>query len=80
MKSVIALSAMVASVAAFSPTQQSTSSSSTQLAETKDDLKALAPKLNPIVPFFDPLQLCDAAFWGQSNEFTIGWLRQAEIK
>lgn len=80
MKSVIALS-MVASAAAFAPAaQQSTASSSTQLAETKTDMKAMASKLNPIVPFWDPLGLCDAAFWGFSEEQTIGWLRHAEIK
>ena len=78
MKSFLAL-AMVASAAAFAPTGQQ-STSSTQLAETKTDLKALAPKLNPIVPFWDPLGLCDAAFWGFSEEQTIGWLRHAEIK
>lgn len=81
MKSVLALTTMVASAAAFAPTgQQSTASTSTQLAETKTDLKALAPKLNPIVPFWDPLGLCDAGFWGFSEEQTIGWLRHAEIK
>ena len=80
MKSVIALTTMVASAAAFAPTQHSTMGSSTQLAETKTDMKALASKLNPIVPFWDPLGLCDAAFWGFSEEQTIGWLRHAEIK
>lgn len=80
MKSVLALTTMVASAAAFAPTSQQSTGSSTQLAESKTDLKALAPKLNPIVPFWDPLGLCDAAFWGQSEEATIGWLRQAEIK
>ena len=81
MKSVLALTTMVASAAAFAPTaHHSTASSSTQLAETKTDMKALASKLNPIVPFWDPLGLCDAAFWGFSEEQTVGWLRHAEIK
>jgi len=80
MKSVLALTTMVASAAAFAPAGQQSSSTSTQLSETKEDLKALAPKLNPVVPFFDPLGLCDAAFWGLGEEATVGWLRQAEIK
>jgi len=80
MKSVLALTTMVASAAAFAPAGQQSSSTSTQLSESKSDLKALAPQLNPVVPFFDPLGLCDAAFWGFSEEQTIGWLRQAEIK
>jgi hypothetical protein len=79
MKSVIALT-MVASAAAFAPTVQQSTSTSTQLAESKADLKALAPQLNPIVPFWDPLGLVDAAFWGFSEEQTVGWLRHAEIK
>jgi len=29
---------------------------------------------------FDPLSLSEQEFWGQSNEATIGFLRQAEIK
>jgi len=79
MKSVLALSTMVASAAAFAPASQQ-SASSTQLAESKADLKALAPKLNPVVPFWDPLGLVESSPWGLSEEATIGWLRHAEIK
>merc|ERR1712167_516676 len=35
---------------------------------------------NPVVGFYDPLGLADADFWGRGNEYTIGWLRHAEIK
>jgi len=48
--------------------------------ETVSDLEALAKKLNPVVGFFDPLNLAEAEFWGQTNEQTIGFLRHAEIK
>jgi len=48
--------------------------------ETLADLKTKAEKLNPVVGFFDPLNLAEGEFWGQSNEATIGWLRHAEIK
>ena len=44
------------------------------------DLQDLGKKLNPIVGYYDPLDLTNSALWGTSNEFTIGWLRQAEIK
>ena len=44
------------------------------------DLEALAKELNPIVGFYDPLNLADADFWGAGNEATIGFLRHAEIK
>jgi len=48
--------------------------------ETKADLVALAKELNPVVGYWDPLQLADKEFWGQSNEATIGFLRESEIK
>jgi len=49
-------------------------------AESQVDLEVLARKLNPSVGFFDPLQLSEGEFWGESNEATIGFLRHAEIK
>merc|ERR1719353_1479281 len=39
------------------------------------DLKAQAQELNPLVGFYDPLNLAEAEFWGGSNAATIGWLR-----
>ncbi|GMI36042.1 hypothetical protein TrCOL_g4424 [Triparma columacea] len=56
------------------------SKSSTALHESKADLEVLAGKLNPLVKFYDPLNLAEAEFWGASNEATIGFLRHAEIK
>merc|ERR1719472_503633 len=43
-------------------------------------LKEQATKLNPVVGFFDPLNLAEGEFWGDSNAATIGFLREAEIK
>jgi hypothetical protein len=47
---------------------------------TKADLEALAKVQNPVVGFFDPLNLAEGEFWEQSNEATIGFLRHAEMK
>jgi len=48
--------------------------------ETLDDLKAMAVKLNPAIGYFNPTSLAEMEFWGTSQEATIGFLRQAEIK
>jgi len=74
------LASVVASAAAFAPTPLTGRSSSTVVSETKADLESMAVKLNPVVNFYDPLNLADQDFWGKGNEATIGWLRQSEIK
>jgi hypothetical protein len=43
-------------------------------------LKELAKSQNPVVGYYDPLNLASGEFWDQSNEATIGWLRHAEMK
>jgi hypothetical protein len=45
-----------------------------------DGLKAQAKSLNPVVGYFDPLNLAQGEFWDQTNEATIAWLRESEIK
>jgi hypothetical protein len=75
----VTLSLLAGSAAAFAPAAP-LRSSGTQLQESKDDLAALAKKLNPVLGYFDPLGLADDEFWGQSNEATIGFLRESEIK
>mmetsp|Transcript_11942 Transcript_11942/g.18318 ORF Transcript_11942/g.18318 Transcript_11942/m.18318 type:complete len:268 (+) Transcript_11942:107-910(+) len=52
----------------------------TCLRETKEDLVVLAKKLNPLIGFYDPLNLAEADLFDNGNEATIGFLRHAEIK
>jgi len=83
------LATLIGSTAAFTAssfngvgvqTSIRSSSSSTLKMETIEDLEVLALKLNPIVPAFDPLGLSRSNFWGSTQEETIGFIREAEIK
>jgi hypothetical protein len=83
--------AVLAATAAFGPcsafrstllssSSSATTATTTKLHETKADLVVLANELNPILGFYDPMNLAEGEFWDDSNEATIGFLRQAEIK
>lgn len=73
------LASTIAAAAAFAPAQTGRAAT-VAVSETKADLEDLAKKLNPVLGFYDPLNLAEAEFWGQSNEATIGYLRHSEIK
>jgi len=77
---IFATLALAATASAFQSASKPSARSSVAVQETKADLEAMAKKLNPIVGFYDPLNLAEAEFWGTSNEATIGFLRHAEIK
>lgn len=75
----LAIAALLAgSAVAFAPSPKGRVAN--PLAETTADLQDLAKKLNPVVPYFDPLGLSTSNFWGTSQEETIGFLREAEVK
>jgi len=77
-KSLAVLLATVGPAAAF--VSRSANTQTVAMQETKADLEVLAMELNPILGFYDPLNLSEGEFWDNTNEATIGFLRQAEIK
>ena len=44
------------------------------------DLQSLGAKLNPVVKYYDPLNVETSSPWGFTEEQTIGWYRHSEIK
>ena len=77
-KVLVALALCASPVSAFVAPQGGAASSALNFG--LDDLKSLAEEQNPVVGYFDPLNLGEAEYWDQSNEATIGFLRHAEIK
>jgi len=75
----LALSSQTLAFNGAAPMMQSTRSAGVSMMDI-DGLKAQAKSLNPVVGFFDPLNLSGGEFWGDSNAATIGFLREAEIK
>jgi hypothetical protein len=83
MKTTLAVvSSFVAAASAFAPAQQQCSArtGTVGMQETVADLKKLAEKSNPVLKYYDPLDLSSTTIWGNSNEATISFLRHSEIK
>eukprot|EP00614_Pseudopedinella_elastica_P002468 CAMPEP_0172593488 /NCGR_PEP_ID=MMETSP1068-20121228/12686_1 /TAXON_ID=35684 /ORGANISM="Pseudopedinella elastica, Strain CCMP716" /LENGTH=245 /DNA_ID=CAMNT_0013391029 /DNA_START=37 /DNA_END=774 /DNA_ORIENTATION=- len=75
-----ALALCLGASSAFQAAKPVSTRSAVKVQESKADLQALAGKCNPIVKFFDPLDLAGADFWGKGEAATIGFLRESEIK
>lgn len=74
-------SLLAGSAAAFAPSADVKSSTSLNGAlANMEDLKALAEKSNPVLKYYDPLELATTTIWGETNEASIAFLRQSEIK
>lgn len=79
MKFLVSLLAASSASAFTVPSTPKTSTTSLS-ASGLDDLKGLSTKLNPIVNYFDPLNLVNLNFYDMGQDATIGFLRHAEIK
>jgi len=67
--------------AAFTPSNvNNVHTSSVALSESMQDLENVAKKLNPVIGYYDPLKLAEANLWDTTQEETIGFIREAEIK
>merc|ERR1719410_1334478 len=72
------VSLLAGSAAAFAPAPSDRAS--VALNNGMDDLRAIAEKSNPVLKFYDPLELSSVTIWGNTNDESIAFLRQAEIK
>ena len=45
-----------------------------------EEVKVLAKELNPVLGYWDPLNLCRLNLYGQGDDATVGFVRHAEIK
>jgi len=77
--SLFALVASIAGASAFAPASKAASSKVVAKAAL-DDLKVIAEKSNPVLKFYDPLDLSSSTIWDNTNDQSIAFLRQAEIK
>merc|ERR1719247_753888 len=78
MLSLVSSSVSYAPLVAPTPTGATRSFAPTM--ETAGSIKELAKKLNPVVGYWDPLGIVDAAVDNGTEEATLGWFRHAEIK
>jgi len=79
-KAVLALALLSGASAYVAPPARPAARSAVVTQETVADLQALATAQKVPMGFYDPIGLSDNEFWGESNEATIGWIREAEIK
>jgi hypothetical protein len=75
----LAIAALLAgSAAAFAPAPSARTS--VAVNGGMEDLEGIAQKANPVIGFYDPLDLSSSTIFGETQDATIGFLRQAEIK
>jgi len=76
----LALSAVASTSFTAAPALRASAPAAAVQMAAIDDLKTSAKELNPVIGYYDPLNLAYLNFWGQGDEATIGFLRHAEIK
>lgn len=76
----VLLSLLVGSAAAFVPAPSARTTSVVVCGAAMDDLKSIAERSNPVLKYYDPLELATTTIWGNTNDETIAFLRHSEIK
>jgi hypothetical protein len=76
----LSLASAVTAFAPVMPLAAPATRASAVTMETKADLEALASELNPVVGFWDPMNLVEYDQFSVGQEASIGFLRHAEIK
>ena len=74
------VASIIGSAAAFTSPAALSARISTAVNNGMDDLASIAEKSNPVLKFYDPLQLSSTTIWGNTNDETIAFLRHSEIK
>jgi len=76
------LSSLIGASVAFTPSSLSARSGSVaqNAATGLDDLQKIAEKSNPLLKFYDPLDLSSITIYDNTQDQTINFLRHAEIK
>merc|ERR1719197_2352321 len=76
----MALSMLVSASSGYSGMAAPRPTRSAVSMDSQTDLEAFAKELNPVIGYWDPLNLARLDFWGQGDDATIGFLRHSEIK
>ena len=76
----MALSLAPAAITGFNGLAVSAPVRAAPVMETAAELEALADKLNPVIGYWDPMNLAEYDQFSVGQDASIGFLRQAEIK
>jgi len=71
--------ALLSTASAFVPASTPSARADVKV-NSVEELKSIAEKSNPVLKYYDPLELSSITIWDNTNEQSIAFLRHAEIK